>query len=200
MMSASHPEGRGNFINPFMKGCIIMFKGKVFVVALVGLSLSLAGLIGCSSKKKTTVEPVKQEVKAPEKKPEAPAVVPKAPEKVEERVPSDLAFDTVYFDFDKSDIRADQRSTMEKNSQLLSKWTTVRIRVEGNCDERGTEEYNMALGQRRADSVVKYLTDYGVSSSRITTISYGEMRPAAQGGNETAWSQNRRCEFVITEK
>lgn len=176
-----------------------MFKIKVLMVFLLGLAVALAGLTGCSSKKKTT-EPVRQETRAPEKKPAPPAVVPKAPEKTEEGVPRDLAFTTIYFDFDKSDIRSDQRSTMNSNSQLLARYQTVRVRIEGHCDERGTEEYNQALGQRRADSVSKYLSDYGISSSRIETVSYGEMRPVDREHNETAWGNNRRCELVITRR
>ena len=82
----------------------------------------------------------------------------------------------------------------------MSKYNTVRIRIEGHCDERGTEEYNMALGQRRADSVERYLTDYGISSSRITTVSYGEMRLVDSEHNEAAWSKNRRGEIIITNK
>ncbi|MFC1486011.1 peptidoglycan-associated lipoprotein Pal [Candidatus Latescibacterota bacterium] len=115
-------------------------------------------------------------------------------------MPRDLSFTTIQFDFDRSDIRADQRSAIERNARLLSQYSTVRIRLEGHCDERGTEEYNMALGQRRADSVMQYLTSYGISGSRITSISYGEMRPAATGQNEAAWSQNRRCEIAITAR
>ena len=176
-----------------------MYKGKVLMVLFLVFVVSVTGLIGCASKKKI-IEPVKQETKAPAKKPEPPAVVPKAPEKEEPAVPSDLSFATIYFDFDKSNIRSDQRSALENNSQLMSRYETVKIRIEGNCDERGTEEYNMALGQRRADSVERFLTDYGISSSRISTISYGEMRSADSGHSEAAWAKNRRADIVITDK
>ena len=73
----------------------------------------------------------------------------------------------------------------------------VRVRIEGHCDERGTDEYNMALGQRRADAVREYLINYGVRSENIETISYGEMRPVATGHDESSWSLNRRGEFVV---
>ena len=173
-----------------------MYKCKVAIVLALGLAVSVASLSGCSSKKKTT-EPVKQERKVTPK-PAPPAVKPRAPEKEEERVPRDLSFDTIYFDYHKSNIRSDQRSMLSSNARLMSKYQTVRIQLAGNCDERGTEEYNMALGQRRADSVKEYLTDYGISGSRISTISYGEMRPADSGHNEAAWTLNRRCEIIIT--
>lgn len=112
----------------------------------------------------------------------------------------DLAFSTVYFDYDKSDIRSDQTGTLNSNGDLLNRWKTIAVRVEGHCDERGSNEYNIALGQRRADSVKRYLVDYGIPESRVTTISYGEERPATDGHDEAAWSQNRRAEFVITDR
>ena len=178
-----------------------MYKSKVLMVLALGFVVSAVGLNGCASKKKITEEPVKkEEVKAPPRRPTPPAVVPRTPEKVEEVVPRDLSFATIYFDFDKSDIRSDQRNAINRNAQLMSKYQTVRIRIEGHCDERGTEEYNMALGQRRADAIESYLIDYGISSSRIRTVSYGEMRPVDSGHNESAWSQNRRAEISITRR
>ncbi|MFC1551071.1 peptidoglycan-associated lipoprotein Pal [Candidatus Latescibacterota bacterium] len=175
-----------------------MFKSKVLMVFALGLAVSIVGLTGCSSKKKTTEPVVKKETPAQPQRPSAPAVVPRAPERTEESVPRDLAFETIYFDFDKSDLRSDQRATLSRNAQLMSKYNSIRIRVEGHCDERGTEEYNIALGQRRADAVVNYLTNYGISSSRIRSISYGEMRPADSGNTESAWAKNRRAEISIT--
>ena len=178
-----------------------MYKGKLLLVTAAGLILSMSVFTGCG--KKPVPEPVKQEVKAPETKPAPPVVVPKEPEKVaprEEGVPSGLAFDTVYFDYDKFNLRDDQVGAAESNAQLLAKYGTVKIRLEGNCDERGSEEYNLALGQRRADAVRSYLVNYGISTSRLETISYGEMRPAVQGANEEAWAKNRRVDSVITER
>ena len=177
-----------------------MYKRNALMVLALGLAISVAGLNGCAAKKKIAEEPVKKEEPKPPRKPAPPAVVPRAPEKKEEVVPRDLSFTTIYFDFDKSNIRSDQRDAINRNAQLMSKYKTVKIRLEGHCDERGTEEYNMALGQRRADSIIRYLTDYGISNSRITTTSYGEMRPVDPGHNEAAWSKNRRCEIIITDK
>lgn len=179
-----------------------MFKSKVLMMFALGLAISLVGLSGCSTKKKIT-EPVKQETPKPQPQkptPQPPAVVPRTPEKTEETVPRDLKFETVYFDYDKSDIRSDQRAALSKNAQLLSRYSSVSIRIEGHCDERGTEEYNIALGQRRADAVVNFLTNYGISSSRIRTISFGEMRPVDQGHTETAWAKNRRAEISTSSR
>lgn len=102
----------------------------------------------------------------------------------------------VYFDFDKSAIRDDQKSRIETNATYLKDNPNAMIAIEGNCDERGTNEYNMALGQRRADSAKKYLVNLGVADTRLTTISYGEEKPLNFGHDELAWSQNRRDDFV----
>jgi peptidoglycan-associated lipoprotein len=104
---------------------------------------------------------------------------------------------SIYFDFDKSDLRADARSTLDAKLPILRANPALRIRIEGNCDERGSATYNMALGERRAAAAKRYLTDYGVDPGRIDIISYGSERPQAPGHNEAAWAQNRRDDFVI---
>lgn len=104
----------------------------------------------------------------------------------------------IYFDFDRFSIRSDQRDRIEENADFLKQRSSARIRVEGNCDERGTNEYNMALGERRARSAKKYLVNLGVAGSRIETISYGEEKPLNYGHDELSWSQNRRDDFVIS--
>ena len=103
----------------------------------------------------------------------------------------------VYFDFDKSNIRADQKDRVKKNAEFLKGDSKVNIRIEGNCDERGTAEYNMALGERRATSAKKALAKLGVADSRMETISFGSEKPLATGNDEAAWAQNRRDDFVI---
>ena len=105
----------------------------------------------------------------------------------------------IYFDFDKSDIRADQKDRIKKDGDLLIGSAKVRVRVEGNTDERGTNEYNMALGERRAVTAVKYLVNMGVAEGRIDTLSFGEEKPLNLGHDEMAWSQNRRDDFVIVK-
>lgn len=103
----------------------------------------------------------------------------------------------VYFDFDKHNIRKDQVARIRKNSATLKSNSGMRITIEGNCDERGTSEYNMALGERRAQSAKKYMVNLGIASKRIKTISYGEERPLLHGHDEYSWAQNRRDDFVI---
>ena len=105
--------------------------------------------------------------------------------------------DMIFFDFDRSDLREDARQTLQLKAEALRQFPDIRIRIEGHADERGTIEYNLALGERRADAARAYLVDLGIDPDRMTTISYGEERPQVQGQNEAAWSQNRRDEFVI---
>jgi peptidoglycan-associated lipoprotein len=104
---------------------------------------------------------------------------------------------TIYFAFDRADLTEESRATLRANAEWLKANPKYRIRIEGHCDERGTIEYNLALGQRRADAARDYLVSLGVDPGRLTTISYGEERPADPGHNEEAWAKNRRAEFVI---
>lgn len=105
----------------------------------------------------------------------------------------------VYFDFDSSDIRNDQVSRIETNADFLKTEADKNIRIEGNCDPRGTSEYNMALGERRAQSAKKYLVNLGIAEARLSTISFGEERLLMHGHDELSWAQNRRDDFVIVE-
>jgi len=107
---------------------------------------------------------------------------------------------TVYYDFDKYDLKPEFRSVVEANAKYLNANTRQSVTIEGNCDERGSREYNLALGQRRADAVKSMLKLLGVSESRMETVSYGEEKPAAQGHDDTAWSKNRRSEIVYKGK
>jgi peptidoglycan-associated lipoprotein len=105
------------------------------------------------------------------------------------------AIQDVFFDYDKYDIRSDARDQLQKDAGVLKANSVGTLVLEGHCDERGTPEYNLALGQRRADAVVAYLKDLGVTTGSIQTVSYGEERPFAQGHDESSWSQNRRVHF-----
>jgi peptidoglycan-associated lipoprotein len=106
--------------------------------------------------------------------------------------------DRVFFDLDKSDIRPDAQATLQKQAAWLAQYPQKTLTVEGHCDERGTREYNLALGERRANAVKKYLVSLGVDASRLTTISYGKERPVALGSDEASWAQNRRGVSVVT--
>jgi len=106
--------------------------------------------------------------------------------------------DRVFFDFDKSTLTGKAQETLNKQAAWLSRVSSATILIEGHCDERGTREYNLALGERRATAVKDYLVSKGIAASRIKTISYGKERPAVLGSNEWAWSQNRRGVTTIT--
>jgi peptidoglycan-associated lipoprotein len=105
--------------------------------------------------------------------------------------------DRVFFDFDKSDLKPEGRRTVEALAAWMNNFPATTITIEGHADERGTREYNLALGERRANAVYDYLLALGVQANRLRTISYGKERPAVLGSNEEAWAQNRRGVFVV---
>lgn len=107
---------------------------------------------------------------------------------------------TVFFAYDSSTLSGEARSTLEANVAYLKDNSSVEIQVEGHCDERGGVQYNLALGERRAKVVRDYMVAMGISSSRVTTISFGKERPLSFGHDESAWGQNRRANFVVTGK
>lgn len=104
---------------------------------------------------------------------------------------------TIYFDYDRAAIRDDQKSALRANANAIKAGSWSKVVVTGHCDERGSEEYNLALGERRANAVKQYLIDSGVRASRIDTVSFGESQPAVRGHDEGAWSRNRRGEFRV---
>ena len=106
----------------------------------------------------------------------------------------------IHFDFDKYIIRRGDTEILKENAALLKKKLKIKIQIEGHCDERGTVEYNLALGERRANNTKKYLVSLGVSGDRISTISYGKERPLDPGHNDEAWAKNRRAHNVILSK
>lgn len=123
-----------------------------------------------------------------------PTVAAPAPGSAEEFI---TIGDRVFFDFDKSEVRSDGAQTLNAQAAWLQKYPNVSVVVEGHCDERGTREYNLALGERRANAIKEYLVSRGISANRISTISYGKERPAVLGSNESAWAQNRRGVTVV---
>jgi len=168
----------------------------VFLVAL-GLLFS-----GCG-KKVTKIEPLPE----PKPKVEAPEPVPPAPV-VEQFIPVDLdaqlreVLQTIYFDFDKYDLRPDAITTLGKIASFMQEHNTVRLLAEGFCDERGSSDYNMGLGENRARAVKKYLTSYGIAADRVETTSYGKERPVQMncGSNESCNQANRRVEWKALSK
>lgn len=129
-----------------------------------------------------------------------PAIQQKAimPENREVVAQEETPMSNIYFDFDKYNLRDEDKKMLKEHADWLMKNEAYRIRIEGNCDERGSEKYNMALGQRRADAAKNYLVKMGVNKKRISTISYGKDRPVDPGHDEAAWAKNRNDHFVLT--
>jgi len=176
----------------------------------VVLAVSLLALAGCAKEEVVKKdEPVMQQQTVKQQAPQqqvpvtAPTTATQSSNQSEAsatKASAASSLETVYFDFDRSDLRQDSRDALSKNAQtLLNTLTTAKVKIEGNCDERGSDEYNLALGERRAKSAAAYLITMGVKSDRISTISYGKEKPAVQGNDEAAWSKNRRDEFVIVK-
>ncbi len=178
------------------------FKGMVMVLGMVALMAA-----GCAKEEvvkkdepvvqEQTVQKQQEPVKQvePVKQPE-----PKMEEAVVQKASEAISLETVYFDFDKSELRKDTMDVLAKNAEaLLKKAADAKIQIAGHCDERGSDEYNLALGDRRAKSVASYLKKLGVAENRISTISYGKEKPAVDGHDDAAWSKNRRAEFVIVK-
>ena len=166
---------------------------KFGLLALLGLLAFALLITSCGGPKDVPVEeppPVVEPVDttpAPE-----PPPPPPPPPRLEE---NELM--TVYFDFDKYNLRADAKVGLDHNYDLLKEFPDVIIKLEGHCDERGTIEYNLSLGDKRAQATVDYLVGLGIDPGRLSVISYGKERPVDPGHGEDAWAKNRRCEFRI---
>jgi peptidoglycan-associated lipoprotein len=108
-----------------------------------------------------------------------------------------LGMRTVYFDYDAADLRDDAKEDLRNNYEILREHPSVKVEIQGNCDERGSNEYNFALGERRAKAARDYLVRLGVSEGRLSTVSFGEENPAVTGHSESAWAKNRRSDFAV---
>ena len=164
--------------------------------AIIAIAAAAALAAGCSSSGKTTPQP-----------PRPTSTISNQGGFTGENVPdttpeprSVAELGTIYFDYDRSDVRDDARRVLRTNAQSIQGnggWGSVTL--EGHCDERGSEEYNLALGERRATAAKRYLVDLGVPNGRVVTVSFGETSPAVQGHDESAWHWNRRVEFRVSQ-
>ena len=161
-----------------------------------------ATLVGCATHPKPAPAPTAVRQAPP---PVEPPMAPMAPGMRNGPAPGSAqdfvvsVGDRVYFDYDQYTIRPDAQPVLAAQAAWLIRYPSVRVRIEGNADERGTREYNFALGARRADAVKDFLTGHGVGSSRITTVSYGKDRPIDGGEGEAAWQHNRNAHTAITD-
>jgi peptidoglycan-associated lipoprotein len=177
---------------------------------MVVLCIGILALWGCPKKTEVSAVPEPQQKEMPAAAPTAEATA-QPEQKVEaakpagepagEKAPAASAgMQPVYFDFDQSFIRSEAKEALKANAEWLKAHPQARIRIEGNCDERGTIEYNQALGQRRAASAKKYLTDMGISGHRISLISYGKEKPSCGESAESCWQKNRRDDFTVVSE
>ena len=177
---------------------VITLHQAARLALIAGVTLSIAA---CASHPKPTPAPEPQpQAPAPQPytpPPPAPQATGPVPGSVQDFVVS--AGDRVFFDFDAYSIRPDAVQVLAQQAEWLKRYPAVRVRVEGNCDERGTVEYNFALGARRANSVKEFLVAHGVSAARIETVSYGKARPIDGGAGEEAWAHNRNGHTTLTD-
>jgi len=161
-----------------------------YAIPVILLAAMLMLLVGCGKGKK--VEPIQE--------PPPPPVIE---EKVEPPPPAEepkvapLSLTTIYFDYDKSDIRTDARDALARTAEFLRSHTEIRVVIEGHCDERGSTEYNLGLGERRAQAVRQFMISLGVSAERMDTVSLGKERPFCTQSSEDCWQQNRRGHIVM---
>jgi peptidoglycan-associated lipoprotein len=162
---------------------------------------ALLAVAGCSKKRPAELPPPPSETPPAETTPTQPSgpvgttVVPGSAADFKQSVSSD----TIHFGTDMYNVDSESQAILDSQAQWLAKYPNTRITIEGHCDERGTREYNLALGDRRANAAKNYLASRGVDASRINTISYGKERPIALGSDESAWAQNRRAVTVVIE-
>ncbi len=167
---------------------------KVFFLAV--LIVCVVSLVGCHPKKMRPIETPEKEAKPPIEKAikEEPAEKPVKPIQPSE---AEEALKDIHFQYDKYNLTDEAAGIIAANAEYLMKHPEAKILIEGNCDERGTEEYNLALGEKRALAARDYLVRFGIERSRISIVSYGEERPLDPAGDEEAWAKNRRDHFVM---
>lgn len=170
---------------------------RTLPLILIALALCMGGT-GCKKKMPAEEPPPAMEEPAIEPVEETADTTGQAMRELMARIETDLALvRPVYFDFDRSDIRPDQRGTVTSNAEIFNRWPDWTVTVEGHCDERGTVEYNFALGERRARATERALIGAGIDPARLSIVSFGEERPVDPGHNESAWSRNRRAAFKV---
>ncbi|MBN2205794.1 MAG: peptidoglycan-associated lipoprotein Pal [Candidatus Aminicenantes bacterium] len=176
------------------------------VCLTLALMLAVMALAACKAKVKE-VPPPPQAQEQPRVQPAAPPPPPPPPSEEEifkskslEQINREQPLKMIYFDYDKYFIREDAKPVLSANASWLNKFRSVRVLIEGHCDERGTEDYNLALGEKRAKSAYDYLLSLGIPAERLQIISYGKSQPFDPGHNEISWQRNRRAQFTIIAK
>lgn len=175
---------------------------KNLIDHLISVSLA-AGLAACSGAPPVPDAPANKAAEKPAAVAEAPKAAPASDSDVAqgqaelERAMESLRNVSVFFEFDSSTLTSEAKDRLSAVGTILAKYPTLKVRIEGNCDERGSEQYNLALGQRRADAAKRYLISMGAHDRQLTAISFGDQKPKATGHDEEAWRQNRRDDLTI---
>ncbi len=187
-----------------------MKRNWIISITVVLFALSVLFFFGCAKKATVSDNAVQTQQAVPQKQAAAQAAPVKQPPVVDEAAQARAKAEAelkeasqlgdVYFEFDKFSLNDGAKKTINKYVEWLAAHPGFVIKIEGNCDERGTVEYNLALGERRAKAAMKYMTDLGVDKNRLATISYGKERPFDAGHSEEAWSKNRRDHFAVSAK
>jgi peptidoglycan-associated lipoprotein len=211
-----------NFFKPTKRGENTM-KKSLAILGIIGLIVCLSFMVmtGCAKKSAVKEQAVSAEEKAAadraaeqaKAKAEADAKARVAEQRAKEEaeakvapqaeavaVKEEMTFKDIFFEFDKFSLKPESRDILKQLADWMTNNRNNNVLIEGNCDERGTTEYNLALGERRAKEAMKYLVELGIDGKRIKTISYGKERPLDQGHDEEAWAKNRRDHFVVTSK
>jgi len=186
-------------------GGVKVVKRLFWGLSVIVLSVAMGLAYGCCAKKPVVMseKPAEAAVVVQETMPQETAVV-EAQQKEEPAVPAGpteieiFELEKIYFDFDMAELKAEAREMLKKKAEWLKANPEYSLLIEGNCDERGTMAYNLALGERRAGAAMKYLVDLGVPAEKISTVSYGEEKPFDAGHDEEAWAKNRRDDFTLT--
>ena len=185
---------------------MMMRREKSWICVVLLAMLLLVSLAGCQyelvKKKKTVTTPEDEQAlrEAEEQRVFEESLITKRYPGIEGEVLETTFLKDIYFAFDRYDLSDEARKTLTENAKIVLAQPNLVIQIEGHCDERGSNEYNLALGERRSASAKLYLIRLGVKGDRLSTISYGEEMPADPGHTEEAWAKNRRCHFVILSK
>jgi peptidoglycan-associated lipoprotein len=173
-----------------------MSRPRIVTTAFAVILAAAMATLGCSSRKQVQTETPPSPPPSTETTETPPPPPPPSTETTTETTDTGAGLQDAFFDYDEAAIRADAKAALESNARHLERSANANVIIEGHCDERGSVEYNLALGERRARAAKEFLTSYGIPANRMTTISYGKERPFAQGHDEAAWAQNRRAHFV----
>ena len=169
---------------------------RIATLALAALLLGMLAGLGCSSRKQVTTADTTPPPPPPTETTTPPPPPSEPPSETTAETSTATGLEDAFFDYDAADIRNDAKDALTNNGKYLSSHGSSNIVIEGHCDERGSVEYNLALGERRARAAKDFLVSYGVPATRLTTISYGKERPFDAGHDESAWAKNRRAHFV----